>query len=158
MWSTIVNAAKSAQAFLSPNKVPPNTPVELQAAMRSENHLASKKFFVVFTSFVSLLFFYLASVGILFLLPTENAQVVSGYVTIFTKTIEIVAMIVASYLGVQAAVDLKYGSSSSVSYESLSSSQQIEENIIEQKTVEYARIYEDDPTYAPLEWVFKREI
>ena len=106
MWGQLTNIFQSAASFLSSNKVPPGTPVELQGEIRKENHFKSKKFFLAFSSFVGLLVFYLLSVGILFLLPSKN-ELISGYVTIFTKTIEIVAIIVASYIGVQAAIDLK---------------------------------------------------
>ncbi|NBV29900.1 hypothetical protein EBS02_12970, partial [bacterium] len=66
MWASIVNIAQNLGAFLSSNKVPPGTPVELQDAMRKENHLASKKFFITFSAFIGLLFFYFTSVAVLF--------------------------------------------------------------------------------------------
>jgi hypothetical protein len=89
----------------------------------------------------------------LFLLPTKN-ELIAGYVTIFTKTIEIIAIIVASYIGVQAAVDFKYGSSSNVNLDSILTSEQREEKIIEEQTIIYANKYKDDPSYAPIDWVF----
>jgi len=154
MWQNIRNIANNAAAFLSSNKVPPGTPIELQKTLRNENHFKSKKFFLAFTSFIGLLAFYLLSVAILFLLPSQN-DLISGYVTIFTKTIEIVAIIVASYIGVQAAIDLKYGSDSNVSFESILTSEEREEKIVEEQTVLYAEKFKNDPSYAPLEWVFK---
>jgi len=157
MWSSLVNIAQNAAAFLSSNKVPPGTPLALQDAMRKENHLTSKKFFITFTAFIGLLIFYFISIGVLFLLPQENREIVSGYVTIFTKTIEIVAVIIASYLGVQAAIDFKYGSTSNYSNEIVTSVQQIEENVIQQRTIEYAEKFKDDPSYAPIEWVFNQD-
>jgi hypothetical protein len=156
MWGSITNFTNNILSFLSSNKVPPNTPLELQSAYRKENHLKSKKFFLAFTSFIGLLFFYLLSVCILFLLPQQNA-LISGYVTIFTKTIEIIAIIVASYIGVQAVVDLKYGSSSNTTYLGNITSEQREELIIEEQTIKYAKKYEDDPSYAPVDWVFDNE-
>jgi hypothetical protein len=156
MWGNLKNIASSAASFLTSNRVPPGTPIELQSSLRKENHFKSKKFFLAFSSFVGLLFFYLTSVGILFLLPSRN-ELIAGYVTIFTKTIEIVAIIVASYIGVQAAIDLKYGSSSSVNLDSLLTSEQREEKIIEEQTIVYAEKYKDDPSYAPIEWVFDQE-
>ena len=157
MWSSLVNIAQNAAAFLSSNRVPPGTPLALQDAMRKENHLTSKKFFITFTAFIGLLIFYFISIGVLFLLPQENREIVSGYVTIFTKTIEIVAVIIASYLGVQAAIDFKYGSTSNYSNEITTSVQQIEENVIQQRTIEYAEKFKDDPSYAPIEWVFNQD-
>jgi hypothetical protein len=153
MWANLKNIVSSAVSFLTSNRVPPGTPIELQSSLRKENHFKSKKFFLAFSSFIGLLFFYLLSVGILFLLPNRN-DLISGYVTIFTKTIEIVAIIVASYIGVQAAIDLKYGSSSSVNLDSVLTSEQREEKIIEEQTIVYAEKYKDDPSYAPIEWVF----
>jgi hypothetical protein len=155
MWDSIVNIAQNAASFLSSNKVPPGTPVDLQPALRRENHFKSKKFFLAFSSFIGLLAFYLISVAVLFMLPPKN-ELISGYVTIFTKTIEIVAIIVASYIGVQAAIDLKYGSTSNVNLDSVLTSEQREEKIIEETTVRYAEKYKDDPSYAPIEWVFEQ--
>lgn len=156
MWASIVNLAQNAAAFLSSNKVPPGTPIALQDAMRKENHLASKKFFIAFTAFIGLLIFYFASIAVLFILPTGN-EMISGYVTIFSKTIEVVAIIIASYLGVQAAIDLKYGSTSSVNMDSVLTSEQREDKIIEEQTIKYAEKFKDDPSYAPLEWVFNQD-
>lgn len=153
MWENIKNIASNAAAFLSSNKVPPGTPIELQSSLRKENHFQSKKFFLAFSSFIGLLGFYLLSVGILFLLPSNN-ELISGYVTIFTKTIEIVAIIVASYIGVQAAIDFKYGSSSNTNLDSILTSEQREEKIIEEQTILYADKFKDDPSYAPIDWVF----
>lgn len=154
MWEAVTNIAKNAAAFLSSNKVPPGTPIELQNSLRKENHFKSKKFFLAFTSFIGLLAFYLLSVAVLFLLPSQN-ELIAGYVTIFTKTIEIVAIIIASYIGVQAAIDLKYGSDSNVNFESVLTSEQREEKIIQEQTVLYAEKFKNDPSYAPLDWVFE---
>lgn len=156
MWASIVNLAQNAAAFLSSNKVPPGTPIALQDVMRKENHLSSKKFFIAFTAFLGLLVFYFASVAILFFLPSGN-EMISGYVTIFSKTIEVVAIIIASYLGVQAAIDFRYGSTSSTNLDSVLTSEQREDKIIEQRTIEYAQKFKDDPSYAPLEWVFSQD-
>lgn len=153
MWASITDVVKNAASFLSSSKVPPGTPVELQSSLRKENHFKSKKFFLAFTSFIGLLAFYLLSVAILFILPPQN-ELISGYVTIFTKTIEIVAIIVASYIGVQAAIDFKYGSDSNVSFDSVLTSEQREEKIIEEQTIRYAEKFKDDPSYAPIDWVF----
>ena len=157
MWSSITDIAKNAASFLSSSKVPPGTPIAQQEVLREQNHFKSKKFFLAFTSFIGLLAFYLLSVGILFLLPSKN-ELIAGYVTIFTKTIEIVAIIVASYIGVQAAIDLKYGSSSNVNFDSVLTSEQREEKIIEEQTIRYAEKYKNDPSYAPIEWVFDQPL
>ena len=53
----------------------------------------------------------------MFFIP-QKPEFISGFVTIFSKTIEILAIIIASYVGAQAAVDLKYGSSSRAAIES----------------------------------------
>lgn len=157
MISWLNNSIKSAAAFLSSSKVPPNTPIELREAMKKENHFASKKFFIAVTAFIGLLFFYFSSVGVLFILPTDNREMVEGYVTIFTKTIEVLAIIIAAYLGVQAAVDFRYGSSSNVSNETVKSVEQIEEKVITEETVKYQEIYKNDPSYAPIEWAMSYE-
>lgn len=156
MWNSITNIAKNAASFLTSNRVPPGTPLQYQESLRQENHFKSKKFFLAFSSFIGLLAFYLLSVGILFLLPAKN-ELIAGYVTIFTKTIEIVAIIVASYIGVQAAIDFKYGSTSNTNLDAVLTSEQREEKIIQETTIRYAEKYKDDPSYAPIEWVFDQE-
>jgi uncharacterized membrane protein SpoIIM required for sporulation len=78
--------------------------------MEETNHLSSKKFFIIFTSVLMLGFLYYSSVAIL--LAIELPEHVTAFVTLFSKTIEIFAIIIASYLGVQAVVDLRYNSES----------------------------------------------
>jgi len=117
MIPLIKNAAMTAVSFLSNNHVPPNTPAQDVDRLKSINHMESKKFFIVLTSVAILAFFYFISIGIMFLLPREAPEFVSGFVTIFSKTIEILAIIIASYVGAQAVVDLKYSSKSSASLE-----------------------------------------
>lgn len=155
MWASITDVVRNAASFLSSSKVPPGTPIAQQEALREQNHFKSKKFFLAFSSFVGLLAFYLLSVAILFMLPSNN-ELIAGYVTIFTKTIEIVAIIVASYIGVQAAIDFKYGSSSNTNFDSVVTSEQRDEKVIQEMTIKYAEKYKDDPSYAPIEWVFNQ--
>ena len=112
----IKNAILTGVSYLSSNKVPPNTTPEKQKRLRSINHMESKKFYIVLTSVIILAFFYFGSVGIIFLIPT-SPEFVSGFVTMFSKTIEILSIIIASYVGAQAVVDLKYGSTSSAALE-----------------------------------------
>lgn len=157
MWSKLTNVIRTGLSYLSSSRVPPSAPVELREVMRKENHLASKKFFIAVTAFLGLCFFYFSSVAILFFLPADNRDLVSGYVTIFTKTIEVLAIIIAAYLGVQAVVDLKYNSNSQTSYETIKSIEQIDEKVILQETVKYQEIYKDDPSYAPIQWAMTYE-
>jgi hypothetical protein len=110
MWQNIVNVVQSATAFLQNGKAPPNTPAYLERKMEETNHLSSKKFFIIFTSVLMLAALYYSSVAILMTITLPEH--VTAFVTLFTKTIEIFAIIIASYLGVQAAVDLRYNSSS----------------------------------------------
>lgn len=110
MFHNLVNIAKSATAFLQNGVAPPNTPARLEKKLEDTNHLASKKFFIIFTSVLMLAALYYSSVAIL--LAIKMPEHVTAFVTLFSKTIEIFAIIIASYLGVQAAVDLKYSSAS----------------------------------------------
>lgn len=110
MWQNLVNVVQSASAFLQNGKAPPNTPEYLKKKMEDTNHLSSKKFFIIFTAVLMLAALYYSSVAIL--LAIEMPEHIPAFVTLFTKTAEIFAVIIASYLGVQAAVDLKYNSSS----------------------------------------------
>jgi hypothetical protein len=152
MWKTVtapLNFVKTAFAFLQTGAVPPGTPPSMEEQMKKTNHLASKKFFVVGVSFLILGFFYFASVCILFLLP-QQSELIGGYVTIFTKTIEVLAIIIASYLGVQAAIDFKYGSNSNTNFETISTSPA--EKKIEEETQRFQNIYMTDNSYAPIKW------
>lgn len=110
MFHNLVNIAKSTTAFLQNGVAPPNTPARLEKKLEDTNHLASKKFFIIFTSVLMLAALYYSSVAIL--LAIKMPEHVTAFVTLFSKTIEIFAIIIASYLGVQAAVDLKYSSAS----------------------------------------------
>jgi len=110
MWQNLSNIIQSATAFLQNGKAPPNTPARLEKQLEDTNHLSSKKFFIIFTSVLMLAALYYSSVAIL--LAIKMPEHVAAFVTIFTKTLEIFAVIIASYLGVQAAVDLRYNSSS----------------------------------------------
>jgi hypothetical protein len=150
MWSSIASIFKKAIPFAAKNlggtrKVSP-----------AAGHMASKKFSVVATSLVALMFFYFASVGILFFLPDQsgNNEIITGFVAIFTKTIEVLAIIIASYLGVQAAVDLRFGSNSNVNYESHKEIGEDKDDFgFFEKTVKYNKIYSDDESYAPIDWI-----
>ena len=155
MWTSITNLFKSAAAFLSSSKAPPGTSIQLYEAMRNENHFASKKFFITFTSFIGLMIFYAVSVGVLFFLPKEN-ELIAGYVLIFSKTIEVVAIIIAAYLGVQTITDFRFASSSNTNFDAVLTSEQREDKIIEERTIEYANKFKDDLSYAPIEWVFNQ--
>lgn len=110
MWQSVVNVVQSAGAFLQNGKAPPNTPARLEKQMEDTNHLSSKKFFIIFTSVLMLAALYYSSVAIL--LAIHMPEHIAAFVTLFTKTIEIFAIIIASYLGVEAVVDLRYNSSS----------------------------------------------
>ena len=112
MMSKIAMLLKSATSFLQNGVAPPNTPEAQRQALEEQNHFASKKFFIVFTAALLLAFFYFTSITILFFIPKDSAVVVTGYVTMFTKSIEILGIIIAFYTTGQAVVDLKYNSSS----------------------------------------------
>lgn len=150
MWERIALIGQSLAAMLSHDKIPPNTPPEYIDEMKSINFLRSKKFFMVFTSILMLLGFYGISVFILFLtapLPT----ITTPFVTIFVETIKIFAIIISAYLGLQAAIDFKYNSSSNVD---LSSEVKYAKEEVQRTIIEiYAEKYKDDPSYAPLNWV-----
>jgi hypothetical protein len=133
---SIKNTAISLVSYLSGNLVPPNTAMQDIERMKAINHMASSKFYIVFTSVLILAFFYFASLGIMFFIP-NSPEFIAGFVTIFSKTIEILAIIIASYVGAQAVVDLKYGSSSAAAIET------VNENINNVTVIE-TNIKEDD--------------
>jgi hypothetical protein len=100
--------------------------------------------------------FYIISVAVLFFLPKGN-ELIAGYVQIFSKTIEVFAIIIAAYLGVQTVADFRFASSSNTNLDSVLTSEQREEKIIEEQTVVYAEKYKNDLSYAPIDWVFNQE-
>lgn len=128
MIGNIANLVKTASSFLQTGSCPPNTPKDLEEVMKKTNHLSSKKFFITMVSTILLCFFYFSSIAILFVIPNVP-ELIAGYVTIFTKSIEIFSIIIASYLGVQCFVDLKYGSTSSTSFDTSVVKEEITENL-----------------------------
>ncbi len=122
---------RSAASFLQNGVAPPNTTEAKRKALEEQNHFASKKFFIVFTASILLAFFYFSSIFILFLIPKE-ATIVTGYVTMFTKSIEILGVIIAFYTTGQAVVDLKYISSSNAGLQG--STEEIKEEVTENLT------------------------
>lgn len=116
MWEKTINLFKTGAAMLQTGKFPPNTPKKYQEELGDINFLRSKKFFIVFFSVIVLFAFAAAGVIVLFMtapLPTLTAP----FVTMFVKVIEILAIIIGAFLGVQTAVDLKYNSSSEASFQ-----------------------------------------
>jgi len=154
MWEKIVQIAKTASAMLHSGEVPPNTPPQFKEDLSRVNFLASKKFFVVFCSVIILAFFYAASVFVLFL-TAGVPNLTLPFVSIFTETIKILAVIIASYLGVQTILDYKMQSNSNIDLKGdySYSKQEIDEKII----TAYSEKYKDDKSYAPLEWINKAE-
>lgn len=154
MISAIKNVFTNASKFLKsgPGTAPINTPAEYIYEMEYKNHFRSRKFFITMSAILIIALFYAFSVLILFFLP-ENAEITTGYVTIFSKTIEVLAVVIAAYVGFQAVVDLKYGSSSNSSLSSHTEKIISEEKRIEEATTKYEQVYKNDKSYAPLEWV-----
>ena len=109
--------------------------------MQELNHLESKKFFIVITSVIILTIFFFASVGLLFILP-PTPEIITGFVTLFTKTIEILAIVIAFYVSAKTAIDLKYTSFSNASI--ANNSETITEKIEETITVIHTNQKEED--------------
>jgi hypothetical protein len=159
MWTKIAQTYHSAKAFLQTGKVPPNTPIEYQEDLSKINFFSSKKFFIIFSAVLLLMFFYLTSVGILFLTSFYPA-ITDSYVIIFVESIKIFAIIISVYLGLQATIDFKYNSESKLEHNTSLSNKSIEDidkNILLEETVKYQKIYEEDVSYAPIEWVMNFE-
>mgnify|MGYP000111642290 CR=1 FL=1 len=129
MWPNLINIAKSATSMLQSGSHPPNTPPKYKEDLSKINFLSSKKFYVVFCSVIILTFFYILSIGVLFL-TAYYPTLTPAFVTIFTETIKILAVIIASYLGVQTVLDYRMNSSNIVEYksENISSKEEIDVN------------------------------
>lgn len=113
MWEKITEIAKTATAMLHSGEVPPNTPLQYREDLSKVNFLASKKFYVVFCSVIILSIFYAASIFVLFLTAAQPSLTVP-FVSLFTETIKILAVIIASYLGVQTVLDYRIQSNSNL--------------------------------------------
>ena len=114
MFKSFINIAKNAASYLQNGVTPPGVcPIE-NKDVADANHFSSKKFFAAFSGFIILAVFYVSSIGLLFLLDHDPA-LLAIYPTIFTKTVEVFAAIMAVYIGGQAVVDLKYNSTSNAS-------------------------------------------
>lgn len=137
MWTKIINVAKTANAMLRTGEVPPNTPIKYKEDLSKINFLASKKFYVVFCSIIILTIFYAASIFVLFLTATAPTLTVP-FVTIFTETIKILAVIIASYLGVQTVLDYKMQSSTAIELQGQNATSE------EEVTVLQTNVKEDD--------------
>jgi hypothetical protein len=155
MWDKIFSAFYSAKAFLAPGKVPPNTPIQYREDFSKINFFSSKKFFIVFSSVILLMAFYLSSVGVLFL-TSYFPGITESYVVIFTESIKIFAIIISVYLGLQTTIDFKYNSETKIEND-YSSVDKLDKKIMVDETVKYQKIYEHDPSYAPVEWVMNFE-
>lgn len=137
MWSRIINVAKTASAMLNSGEVPPNTPPKYREDLSKINFLASKKFYVVFCSVIILSLFYAASIFVLFL-TAASPNLTVPFVSIFTETVKILAVIIASYLGVQTVLDYRMQSNNSVTLQG--------QNIVKKEdvTVIHTNAKEDD--------------
>lgn len=113
MWNKIFDIANTIGSMLKSGSVPPNTPINYKEDLSKINFLASKKFFVVFCSVIILSIFYFLSILILFLTAMYPSLTIP-FVSIFSETIKILAIIIASYLGVQTILDYRMNSNSSV--------------------------------------------
>lgn len=102
--------------MLQSGKYPPNTPSQYQEELGGINFLRSKKFFIVFFSIIVLFIYFGAGTFVLFLTAPFPTLTVP-FVTMFVKAIEILAIIIASFLGVQTILDMKYNSSSNTNLE-----------------------------------------
>lgn len=153
MWQKIIDIAKTASAMLHSGQVPPHTPFRYREDLSKVNFLASKKFYVVFCSVIILAIFYAASIVVLFLTSTAPHLTVP-FVSIFTETIKILAIIIASYLGVQTVLDYKMQSSSENTLDG--SSSYTKEETDQQIIIDSAEKFKNDPSYAPLEWIQER--
>jgi len=127
MWQNIVSIGQTVSAFLTNGKAPPNTPTYLERQMEDTNHLSSKKFFIIFSSLFMLAFVFYTSVGLLWVIP-RAPEIVSAFVTIFTKMIEIFGIIISVYLGAQGLVDIRYNSASNASTEGILEQKEVDIN------------------------------
>jgi hypothetical protein len=156
MWKKVTETVQNAASFLQAGKTPPNAPIQYREDLSKINFFSSKKFFIVFSSIVLLMVFYLVSVGILFL-TVKFPTITDSYVIIFVESIKIFAIIISAYLGLQAAIDFKYSSNTNHSVNVNKSIEVIDQKIITEATQKYEEVYKNDPSYAPIDWALSYE-
>ena len=142
----IVNIGQDAATFLQSGKAPTNCPAVFKAALEQTNHLASKKFFIVMVSFVLLSVMYYSSIFLLFCIPATFTAHVAAYVTLFTESIKIFGLIIASFLGVDAIANFGFNSSSVTNFDGQVQNSQQTEN---QNINETQHIIEEGQPGAP---------
>lgn len=89
-------------------------------------------------------------------LTAYTPTLTDSFVTIFVEIIKIFAIIISVYLGLQAGIDFKYGSESNYTNINETTTEYREEKIISEQTILYAEKFKDDPSYAPIEWIFDK--
>jgi len=154
MWKGITDIVATAASFLQSGKVPPNTPQKYAKRLADVNHLASKKFYMTMISVIVLAVFYSVSVLMLMWFSPDATSHISAFTTMFSKTFEILGIIIAVYIGAETAVNLRYDSRTAVDTESKIETTNKKEEVVNMHIVkEYAEKYKDDPSYAPLDWI-----
>lgn len=134
MFSKILNIAKSSLFWMKTGmKNPFSKGTKYEVIDENTNHFRSKKFTLVFVALIVILFFYFSSVGILILLP--KVELISAFVTIFSKIMEVIAWIVTFWLAGQSVVDLKYNNTTNIEYKA--------ENKVVKETIEEKHEYID---------------
>lgn len=143
MLKSLLGIFTNASAFLQSGVVPPEADKN-DKQLAETNHFASKKFFAAFSGFFILGIFYVLNISLLFIIADKPA-LIGVYPTLFSKTIEVFAAIMAVYLGGQAVVDLKYNSSSNASAEGkIEISETTERKITNEKEGDYVLEVEDE--------------
>lgn len=127
MLDNIKNSIQTALSFLQLGKSPINCPSDIKKRIEDTSHFSSKKFFIIFTSLLILAFVFYSSVFILFLFPKDFQPHITAYVTIFSETMKVFGLIIATYLGVQSVADFAFNSSSNVSNNSETINQSTQE-------------------------------
>ena len=148
MWNKLSGLYNQYFFWTKNGLVPPTsvgTPQE--DADRNMNHFRSKKFTVIFMSFVVILFFYFSGVAILFWLRPDT---VAAFVTMFSKILEVIAWIVTFWCTGQSVIDLKYSNSTNVDLigQNSTNTQNLNQNINENIT-EVKRIIREGEAGAP---------
>jgi len=117
MIKKLIGFTRQITFWFRPGKVPPSSEGTAFEGLDGEiNHFRSRKFAVAFSSVLILAFFYFSSATILiFLVPPDASDLIMGFVELFSRTIEILSLIVIFYTSAQAAVD--FGNKSRVTKE-----------------------------------------
>lgn len=132
MWSKLLSYGQQLFWWGSSRGYPKNVEgTALQNVYKATNHLLSKKFTITLIALAIMVSLFFSSTVFLFFLPSDIA--LNSFVVLFSKTVEVISIIIAVMVGGESMIGLRYNSGSSVAIQNIS--QQLDQNINENRNL-----------------------